>query len=75
MTEQEANCLLKAIATKHNISVKTVRDEILFAMKEAQSNPDPLIQARWAAIPKKGAEVTIEEFLEYAAHWTGSYHL
>ena len=34
-------------------------------MNEALENPDPAVQAMWRSIPRKGAEPTLEEFMDY----------
>lgn len=36
-------------------------------MDAALACDDPKIQAKWAAIPKKGEKITLEEFVAYAS--------
>ena len=57
--------ILVLIAAQERISVEEVRNEMLQAMKEGQQSTDPAVQARWAAIPKKGDELTPEELIAY----------
>lgn len=65
MTRKEADRILLKVAQENHVSLDTVRKEILLAMEEAQKSTDPQVQAKWASIPRKGSEITIEEFLEY----------
>lgn len=37
------------------------------AMDLAMASNDPVIQARWARIPKSGKKLTLEEFVEHVA--------
>ena len=62
--------ILEQIAQRENTTVKEVRREILGVMEEGQRNPDPTVQAAWAAIPRKGKELTLEEFVEYLARYS-----
>ena len=34
------------------------------SMKEAQKSTNPRVRALWASIPRKGKEITLEEFIE-----------
>lgn len=63
----ETEQILKQIAKEHHTTVDTVRREIEQAMQAAQASPDPAIRAKWAAIPKKGKALTLEEFLDFLA--------
>lgn len=55
------------IAKMNGVSRKTVYQDMLDCMREAQKSPDPEARAIWASIPRKGKEVTPEEFIEYVA--------
>jgi len=66
MTKKEADQILLKVAKENHVSLDTVRREILLALEEAQKTNDPQVQARWASIPRKGTQITIEEFLDYA---------
>ena len=59
--------IIKKIARQHHTTPELVRKEMELAMREAQRSPDPLVQARWASIPHKGEELTLEEFISYIA--------
>lgn len=62
--------ILEQIAQREHTSTSEVRKEILALMDEGQRNPDPAVQAAWAAIPRKGATLTLEEFVAYLANVT-----
>ena len=47
--------------------LKISRKEMQKAMDLAMASKDPIIQARWARIPRSGEKVTLEEFVEYVA--------
>lgn len=59
--------IIKQIAKQHHTTSEHVQREMEAAMKEAKRNKDPAVQARWKAIPHKGEEVTLEEFINYIA--------
>lgn len=59
------NSILEAIAISHHTTVDQVRKEILFVMEDAQQCEDPLVQARWARIPRSGEKPTVEELITY----------
>lgn len=65
MTKSELSCILFRIAKDNHTTVQNVRKEIEFAMEVGQSNTDPTVQAKWAAIPRKGPKLTLEEFIDY----------
>ena len=59
--------ILEQIALDNHTTPQIVRKEMQTALDEAQSSTDPIIRARWDAIPHKEDRVTPEEFWEYAA--------
>ncbi len=65
MKAKELNTILEAIAKENHTTPEIVRSEMEAAMKAAQKSCSPQAQAKWAAIPRKGAEITLEEFIEY----------
>ena len=65
MHEKQLRKILETIARNNNTSAENVRKEMLFAMKMGQSSKDPEVQAKWKSIPRKGADPTLEEFLDY----------
>lgn len=67
MKEEKMEAILKQIAKAHHTTPKKVRQEMQMAMDAALASPDPVIQAQWAAIPKKGEKPTLEEFVAYIA--------
>ena len=73
MTKKQVDQILLKIAKEENVTIDTVRREILLAMEEAQKSTDPQVQARWASIPKKGTTITIEEFLDYTCNRIRSF--
>ena len=65
MNQKEMDRILNQIAKSHQTTPQIIRKEMEFALVEAQKSTDPATQAKWAAIPRKGEKVTLEEFLEY----------
>ena len=65
MKQQDFERMLETVAKKEGISNEQVRREMQEAMDEAMNNPDPMVQMRWKFIPRKGAQPTLEEFVEY----------
>ena len=59
--------IIKKIAKQQHTTPERIRKEMEKAMEEAKRSQDPAVQARWAAIPRKGTDVTLEEFLTYVA--------
>ena len=57
--------ILTQIAHQHHTTVDVVRREMYEAMQIAQDSTDPAIQAKWDTIPRKGKEITLEEFIDY----------
>lgn len=67
MKQNKFETILEQIAKKQNTSKAHVRKEMQKAMDHAMASKDPIIQARWARIPRSGEKVTLEEFVEYVA--------
>lgn len=59
--------MIRQIAKKHHATPEQVRREIEAAMEEAKRSQNPAVQARWAAIPHQGDEVTPEDLINYIA--------
>ncbi|MBQ6999628.1 MAG: hypothetical protein IJN67_01110 [Oscillospiraceae bacterium] len=59
--------IIQQVAKKHHTTPEIVRKEMELAMAQAQKSTNPKVQALWAAIPHKGEQITLEEFIEYAA--------
>ena len=57
--------ILAQIAAAKNSTPVEVRRRMEAAMASALQNPDPMIQQMWDSIPRKGARVTLDEFMEY----------
>lgn len=70
MRNQEFERVLERIAMDNHTTIEEVRKEMIIAMKDGQSCPDPVVRARWARIPKKGNELTLEEFVEFLLNET-----
>ena len=64
---QEVKKILKQVAKEHGVSVNEVQRDIEALLVETRNNPDPSVQAAWAAIPCKGETPTIEEVVAYLA--------
>lgn len=58
---------IKNAAKLHGQSETYIRRQIRECMEAAMKNPDPKIRAVWASIPRKGKELTEEEFIQWAA--------
>ena len=67
MYKRRIQQILEKIAIRNNTTADEVRRDIEIAMKAGQSSPDPIVQARWNAIPRKGTELTVEEFILFVA--------
>lgn len=67
MKDIKFEAVLKRIAKEHHTTVANVRREMQSAMDMAMASQDPLVQAKWAAIPKKGEKLMLEEFVAYLA--------
>lgn len=65
MNQKKMDRILNQIAKSHQTTPQIVRKEMEFALEEAQKSTDPAVQAKWATIPRKGDNVTLEEFMEY----------
>ena len=57
--------ILKQVAQSNGVTVEEVRRDIECTINECMNNPNAIIQARWAAIPRKGEMPTVEEFIAY----------
>ena len=68
MSKRRMRRMLEQIARDNHITPQEVRKQMQVALDEAQSCPDPVVQAKWRSIPHKGEKVTLEEFLEYASN-------
>ena len=68
MKDQRVEAVLQKVARSNGVSVDHVRREIQYAMEEGMASPDPLVQAEWALIPRKGEKPTVDEFIIYLAN-------
>lgn len=64
--EQNFNDIIRQIALQEGISEQEVIDEMQKAIDIGFSNPDPAVQAYWAAMPFKG-KPTPQELMLYLA--------
>ena len=72
-TEKEletAAKIIRQIAHENRVPEEQVRADIEAAMNAGRSNPDPAVQAQWAAFQYAGAEPTVEEFILWVATMT-----
>ena len=67
MKKHKFDSILEQIAKKEHTTKEHVRQKMQKAMDLAMTSTDPVIQARWARIPKSGDKLTLEEFVEYLA--------
>ena len=61
------NKIIKQIAKENHTTPEKIRREMEAAIEAGKRSSDPAVQARWAAIPHKGAEVTLEDVIYYIA--------
>lgn len=59
--------IIRQIAREHHVPEAQVRADMEEAMDAARSNPDPAVQARWAAFRYTGTKPTVEEFIVWAS--------
>lgn len=72
-TEKERKAaadIIRRIARAHHVPEAQVRADMEEAMNAGRNNPDPAVQARWAAFPYAGEKPTIEEFILWVAGMT-----
>ena len=65
MTQEEFEWMLEMVAKQQGCSREQIRAEMQSAMEEGMRNPDPAVQKRWQQIPRKGEQLTLEEFCDY----------
>ncbi len=65
MAKNKFQNMLREVARREGISVRQAYKLMQETINAGQQNPNPIIQARWQAIPHKGERVTLEEFFEY----------
>ena len=67
MKDKRVENILQQIAKRNGVTVAHVRNEMQKAMDAAMASSDPIAQAEWAMIPKKGDKPTVDEFIIYMA--------
>ncbi len=65
MRKRKLDKIISQIAATHHTTPEEVRKEMQAAMDAAMVSIDPIAQAKLAAIPRKGPELTLEEFVDY----------
>lgn len=69
MPGNEWERILREIAKANHITVEKMQQEMLVAMEQGRSNPDPAVQQRWAQILPQNEELTLGEFLDFLLEW------
>ena len=64
---EHAKRIITEVARQHGVPEAKVREEILSAMRIGMANPDPDVRKQWSAIPWRGPEPTVEEFIAWTA--------
>lgn len=59
--------MIEKLAHDKRVPESQVRADMLEAMREAMSNPDPKARERWASFQYDGQEPTLEEFILWVA--------
>lgn len=62
------NWAIREVAREQGLSVEEVLHEMTVVLAEAYTNPDPDVQARWAAVPFAGEAPTPAEAIAYMAN-------
>ena len=65
MHDDDFERILDQLARAKQSSSLLVRPQLQQAMADALRNPDPEVQKMWASIPRKGLELTLDEFMAY----------
>ena len=67
MTKQQLDRIIEQVASQNRVTPQEVRREMQKVMESAMASTDPVVQAQWSKIPRKGETVTLEELIEYVA--------
>ena len=59
--------IIRQLAREHHVPEEQVRAEVEEAMQAGRDDPDPAVQARWAAFHYAGERPTVEEFILWTA--------
>ena len=68
MNRRKLKKVYTQIAAEHGVSVEEVAREIEIALKLARNNPDPKVQAHWAAISCKGEAPSAMDVIAHLAN-------
>lgn len=71
MADSKFEDVIAQVARKHHTTPDHVRAEMQYAMDMAMQSPDPVVQGKWASIPRKGDRLTLEEFVYYLVSLNG----
>ena len=67
MNKRKIGKIINQIAKDNGVTAEEVRRDIEDAIKIPMSSQNAIIQARWAAIPCKGEQPTVEELIAHLA--------
>ncbi|MBR2421948.1 MAG: hypothetical protein IKB09_06310 [Oscillospiraceae bacterium] len=65
MKKQRVDDIIKEVAQMNHTTPENVRRQMEDAIEQAQESTDPIAQAHWASMPRKGEQPTLEEFIAY----------
>ncbi len=65
MNIEKAYRSLERVAEQEGITIEQVIEEINEVIQIGMANPDPIIKARWALIPRVGKAPTAVELVAY----------
>lgn len=65
MNEKQIERIIQTVANNNGVPVDTVVKEIELVIEEGMKSCDPLIQARWMLIPRKGDRPSAYEVVAY----------
>ena len=65
MNIEKAYRSLQRVAQQQGITIEQVIESINEVIQIGMANPDPIVKARWALIPRKGEAPTAVELVAY----------
>lgn len=65
MSRKNYTHIFEKIVAEHNTTVEKVRYAMVLAIQAGLQNPDPMVQAQWAKIPRKRDVPTPDELITY----------
>ena len=67
MEKESFSQMLDRVARAYDATPEQIQEKITLALEEGQQSGDPQVRSLLASIPRAGAVLTPEEFVEYLA--------